>query len=167
MPTRRESGVDSMFLWSDVAFSVYPLNRKSKDLLLFPLPLPIGETTGAATSFRIGVALRPTHSGTIFDPMRVKYWIDKASVSYPLRIQGPYACNSSSARPPWRSMPVDSIEVPALQCTYVWLEFPVAAPDPKETFHVQIDGVTVDGADRPIPSLEFLEAKKTESFTLP
>jgi hypothetical protein len=165
--TRQERYVGKMFVSGDVAFHLYPCNPKSTDLLLFPIPAPFPEITAHQPPFVVGLALRTERNGYTFDPASVVFWEHPSKKIRPVRIQGPFACDSPTPRAPWASIAVTPIALQPQICNFMWLEFDAIPPDPSRIFFIEVGGLQMNGSFRELPVIRFQEARRTESVVIP
>jgi hypothetical protein len=165
--TVQEKYVGEMYAVKGIAYHVYPGNSASKDLMLFPFPLPTSNPAPGVPPFVVGVALKAATGGYSFEPSRVEYWGSDARRIHPARIQGPFPCDSQKPRPAWKQVTTGGVEQLPNSCSYMWLEFETTPPDPSHTFFVQVAGLRSAEGDVVLPVLRFEEATRTETFAVP
>ena len=165
--SRFEDGIGGgVFQFKEMSLHVYPGNVRRNDLLLFPLPVYLGEY-GLEPPFLISIAIKPKKSGAMLDLQKIYFWKEVSDKYSPTRIMGPYSCPSSVAYPEKRNLPVDPISLQTNKFTCMWLEFDVAPPDPKENFYLEILGLSFGKDSYKIPTIFFKPSKKVNSFAVP
>lgn len=166
LPIVHERYVGDMYVMGDVAFHVFPLNTMGSEFMLFPVPYHFAEPPKGAKPFSVGVAFKAKTEGYGFNPSSIKFWLDPAQPLSPTTIQGPYDCGRQKALPVAAPVTAKLIDLAAGSCFYMWLNFDTVAPDPAETFFVEL---TVNFQDRDVslPVVQFQPKKRTTSFVLP
>ena len=162
----QEKYVGEMYVVNDLAYHVYPVNSVRKDLMLFPFPFPTSSPTKGSSPFVVGIALKADSIGYSFEPARVEYLNANAQRIQPVRIQGPFPCNSQKAPPAWRPAN-EVVEQLPKACVYMWLEFETTPPDPATPFFVRVAGVHSAVGDVMLPALHFEEGTRNETFSVP
>lgn len=165
--TVKERYVGDMFVIDDVAFHIYPGNSKSTDLMIFPVPFPSFEHSRNNPPFVVGLAIKTKKSGYSFSPAAVRFWTDSSNQLQPSRRQGPFRCDSSQIPPPWVSINAATFELEPNSCVFMWVEFETVAPDPSQTFFIEMAGLRLNERNFSLPVIKFEEAKRNTTFAVP
>jgi hypothetical protein len=166
---RHVSGVpvDKMFLLEDVAYFVYPENEQDdEDMMIVPFPWVFKNSGSAGPTFQVGIGLKPNRDGFVIDPAQIRLLRGGDDIVAPTRIIGIGKCGTSSGRG-WMPLPVPPVILPQGVCTGFNVEFAVAALDPRESYSIEVAGVTLDGVVREIPVVHFQERKRVDPMGAP
>jgi hypothetical protein len=159
--------VDKMFLLKDVAYFVYPQNEQDdEDVMIVPFPWVFKNSGTAGPTFLVGIGLKPNREGFVIDPAQIRLIRGGDDIVAPTRIIGIGKCGTSSGRG-WMPLPVPPVVLPQGICTGFNVEFAIAAPDPRESFSIEVAGVTVEGVVREIPVVHFQERKRLDPVGAP
>lgn len=167
-PASSSSTPSDWLPFEDIAVKVFPRNLKNgSEVLLFPFPWSFKEVPSTSKRFLVAIAFRPNKAGFEIDPAQIQFIGSSMEIVKPTRIYGPSVCGKSSSTLP-QTLPIGPIALPQGICTGFGLEFPVPAPDPSETFSVQIAGLTeVTAVSHIIPVVHFHEQRRLDPFGAP
>jgi len=165
---RDQRYVGEMFVLDGIDIRIEPLNRKSKNLLIYPVPMFESESKKKHAEFSVSVAVRATRPDVRFDPYEVMYRteIDGEGV-HPTKLVGPYLCGSTARRPEAIQLPSGPILLLANDTYCMWLFFAIEPPDPSQRFYFSLPLVQVQGEHIVLPEIEFSEGARLGSFAVP
>lgn len=146
---------------------VEPLNRKSKTLMVFPIPLYEGERVAADERFFVFVSVVSKQAGQALVPQDFAYISPAGGVYRPSSMTGPFKCNSSEPRPAPVRAPLQPLGLSVGECYTMIVEFAARAPDPSERFGFAAGSLAAEGSKTALPVVLFAETTRVDTVVLP
>ncbi len=165
---RDQRYVGEMFVLDGIDIRIEPLNRKSKNLSIFPVPMFESESKRKYAEFSVSVAVRATRPDVRFDPYEILYRTKVGDEGvHPTKLVGPYPCSGNARRPEAIQLPSGPNLLLANNTYCMWLYFAIEPPDPRQRFYFSLPSLQVQGEQIALPEIEFSESARRESFAVP